>query len=221
MLHQLGCLSTPATKKLQTHANRRLLPSILFLRPTAEPNRAQIYHSLSGPTRLLAKRQMRPEGRLDSLFVVTCDQSQDFGFELWHLGTVQYDVGLGVCGQSPMLIDFLEPRQGSADCDRSPCTYGTPTRSQVESHRCPMRSTAQQGRNQGSALIMLLTPCRSRTGVSTLSAAVQHHHYCVAQHGVAEDHRRAGSCRSRRLRRRCCRCFPRMCVHAKNGEESH
>jgi hypothetical protein len=169
----------------------------------------------------VVKRQMRPEGRLDSLFVVTCDQSQDFGFELWHLGTVQYDVGLGVCGQSPMLIDFLEPRQGSADCDRSPCTYGTPTRSQVESHRCPMRSTAQQGRNQGSALIMLLTPCRSRTGVSTLSAAVQHHHYCVAQHGVAEDHRRAGSCSSRRLRRRCCRCFPRMCVHAKNGEESH
>jgi hypothetical protein len=56
-----------------------------------------------------------------------------------------------------------------------------PARSQVELHHCPMRSTDQRGRNQGSVQIMLLTPCRSRTGVSTPSAAVHHYHYCVAQ----------------------------------------
>jgi hypothetical protein len=151
---------------------------------------------------------------------VTCDQSQDCGLELWHLGKVQCDDGLGVCGQSPRLVDFLEPRQGVKRVQPIATGPLAPARSQVESHRCPMRSTAQRGRNQGSVLIMLLTPCRSRTGVSTPSAAVQHHHYCVAQHGVAEDHRRTDSCRSRCLRRRCCRCIPRMCVRAKNGKES-
>ena len=70
---------------------------------------------------------MRPESRPDSLFVVTCDQPQDCDLELWHLGSVQCDDDLGVCEQSPRLVDFMEPRQGSADCDRSPYNREEPS----------------------------------------------------------------------------------------------